>query len=170
VEFAAGSFAAAIAQRRERRSPMSFLSISSTARALSLLALAVSTSACSQADTASPAERAPMSQAAAIALLESATIMEPISEKVTTLSDFGDHVGVTCSQEFMLQTKPGGPGGAGVLNCGGSCKLKLGATFRDCKTSGCTRSGNKCTPLVCSGGCELRVQCKPNGAAELFPF
>lgn len=78
-------------------------------------------------------------------------------------------VAVACNQTYAARLGTGRPGGV-VVSCGGSCKLKPGATFDQCKTSGCLSSGRTCTPLVCSGGCELSRACsagKPAGFAIL---
>lgn len=124
--------------------------------------------ACSSADGADDVEPVAMSDAEALNLVENAKIREPIGEKVVTLREVGDQVQVTCSQQMQLRLAPGGPGGGGPLNCGGSCKLTAGSKLSDCKTSGCTRSGNSCTPLVCSGGCTLSKSCAPDKPTNFF--
>ncbi len=94
--------------------------------------------ACSSAEGSDNAEPVAMSDAEALNLVENATIREPIGEKVVSLREVGDQVQVTCSQQMYLRLAPGGPGGGGPLNCGGSCKLTAGSKLSDCKTSGCT--------------------------------
>lgn len=146
--------------------------IRSTTRLAQILSalLLVPAVGCSSADGLDGIEPVAMSDAEALNLVQNATIREPIGEKVVTLREVGDQVQVTCSQQTYLRLAPGGPGGGGPLNCGGSCKLTAGSKLSDCKTSGCTRSGNSCTPLVCSGGCVLSKSCAPEKPTGFYMY
>ena len=132
--------------------------------------LLVALTGCSQADTTHDGEARLLSDEEALNLLENARVFQPTGEHSVNLREVGEKVAVTCTQPFELRLQPGGPGAGGILACGGSCKLKPGAKFSDCKTSGCLRSGNTCTPLVCSGGCVLDKSCKPEREVSLFAF
>ena len=123
-----------------------------------------------QPDAADSSEGHALSEEEALHLLENARVFQPTGEHTVNLREVGNKIAVTCSQPFELRLQPGGPGAGGILACGGSCKLKAGAKFSDCKTSGCLRSGNTCTPLVCSGGCVLDKSCKPERGVSLFAF
>lgn len=78
-------------------------------------------------------------------------------------------VAVACSQTYAMRLSTGRPGSV-MTSCGGSCKLKPGATFEQCRTSGCMPSGRTCTPLVCSGGCELSSACTASRGAGFAIF
>ena len=67
----------------------------------------------------------------------------------------------TATQVYRLKMQAGKPGVSVAASCSGSCKLTPGGTFDDCKTSGCEPSGNSCTPLSCSGTCQLSNSCTP---------
>lgn len=129
--------------------------------ALFFLALIVTAlaGACTQAPapTEGPALQA-LSDADAEALWAGTAALTPVGRAIVQRIPVDGGVAVVCSQPYALRLATGRPGGA-VIQCGGSCKLKPGATFDQCRTSGCLSNGRTCTPLVCSGGCELSRQC-----------
>lgn len=85
---------------------------------------------------------------------------EPIGDALIQNIPVEGGVAVVCTQAFSARMA-GGVGPTGLIgSCGGSCKLKPGATFSQCTTSGCRSNGRTCSPLVCSGGCELATACK----------
>jgi hypothetical protein len=93
---------------------------------------------------------------------------EPVGEPAvrTIRSETGTTVVTT--QIYLLRMAGGRPGGQLVTACTGSCLLKPGGTFDDCKSSGCFRSANSCTPLVCSGSCTLSSACNPAQSVGIF--
>ena len=94
-------------------------------------------------------------------LWKQAESFEPIGKASVQRIPHEGGLTVVCGQAYMLRMSGGRPGSQVVTSCGGSCKLKPGATFDDCKTSGCLASGQSCTPLNCEGGCTLSEACKP---------
>lgn len=152
---------------------MNRLSLTAITAALAL-ACAASLGACTQAPSPGPAPGAQARlQALPVADVErlwaGSAPLTPVGPATVQRIPVTGGVAVACSQTYSARLGTGRPGGV-VVSCGGSCKLKPGATFDQCKTSGCLSSGRTCTPLVCSGGCELSRSCsasKPVGFAIL---
>jgi hypothetical protein len=109
-----------------------------------------------------------LSDEEAAELWESAEGFEPVGKPVTRQFPGTTGTITTTSQVYLLRM-PGGRLGTSVVTvCGGSCLLKPGGTFGGCVTSGCMPSGNSCTPLVCSGTCELSSACTAQSSIGIF--
>lgn len=137
-----------------------------------VISLAVLVASCVRPPEAPPATSAEiraLPDAEAAKLWDSDAPREPVGKAVIQNMPIEGGVAVVCTQAFSARMAGGGGGTAGLLaGCGGSCKLKPGATFEQCVTSGCLSNGRTCSPLVCSGGCELSMACKaakPSGFA-----
>jgi hypothetical protein len=100
-----------------------------------------------------------LSEKEAADLWSRARSYEPVGAPAIERIEGESEVTVLCAQVYALKMDTG-KGGPIATTCGGSCKLKPGAKFSDCKTSGCLSSGRTCTPLVCEGGCTLSSACK----------
>ena len=100
-------------------------------------------------------------------LWDKAESYKPVGEAVTKTFPSSAGTIVTTSQVYSLRMS-GRPGLSVVTVCGGSCQLKPGGTFGSCVTSGCVPSGKRCTPLVCSGSCEVSKACSAESSIGIF--
>jgi hypothetical protein len=132
-----------------------------------VLSMAVVLGSCAgpqKAPTEKATEIRALSDAEAAKLWDSDAPRQAIGEATIQNIPVEGGVAVVCTQAFSARLAGGGPGGV-ITSCGGSCKLKPGATFGQCITSGCRSNGKTCSPLVCSGGCELATSCKATKAS-----
>jgi hypothetical protein len=109
-----------------------------------------------------------LSDAESAELWGSAVSSEPVGKPVTKQFPGTTGTITTTSQVYMLRMPGGRPGASIVTVCGGSCLLKPGGTFGSCVTSGCLPQKNSCTPLVCSGSCELSSPCTAQSSIGIF--
>lgn len=101
-------------------------------------------------------------------LWKSAESYKPVGKAITKQFPGSTGTITTTSQVYLLRMPGGRQGPSIVTVCGGSCQLKPGGTFGTCVTSGCLPSGNGCTPLECSGSCELSSPCTAQSSIGVF--
>ena len=136
-----------------------------------VVSLAVLVASCASPPKAPPEKSTgirALSDAEAAKLWDSDAPRESVGEASIQKIPVEGGLAVVCTQAFSARKIGDGRPGGLIGSCGGSCKLKPGATFGQCVTSGCVSNGRTCTPLVCSGGCELATACKaakPSGFA-----
>lgn len=137
---------------------------------VSLAALIASCTGPQKAPPAKSAEIRALSDAEVVQLWDSDAPRQSLGKPIIQNIPVEGGVAVVCTQAFSARMPGSGRPNGLIGSCGGSCKLKPGATFGQCITSGCVSNGKTCSPLVCSGGCELATACKaakPSGFAIL---